>query len=142
MMQTGTKKIPVHTQKVSFISTLLNNMCISCTLRGSNSSVFGRVLALSLFFIFISTVSALAWPLDGEWIPLTRNGVILQDPTGDAQKSIDIVSTPTDAPVYFYNDGVYLNFRLRLNGDPRQGSGLKCLASTILSGLTTIKMAG
>ncbi|WP_157671853.1 DUF11 domain-containing protein [Desulfuromonas soudanensis] len=67
----------------------------------------------------------MAWPLDGEWIPLTRNGAILQDPTGDASKSIDIVSTPTDAPVYFHNDGVYLNFRIRLNGDPRQGSGLQ-----------------
>jgi uncharacterized repeat protein (TIGR01451 family) len=80
---------------------------------------------LATLLVLTCAAPVMAWPLDGEWIPLTRNGAILQDPAGDASKGIDIVSTPTDAPVYFYNDGVYLNFRLRLNGDPRQGSGLK-----------------
>jgi uncharacterized repeat protein (TIGR01451 family) len=80
---------------------------------------------LATLMVLTCAASAMAWPLDGEWIPLTRNGALLQDPAGDATKWIDIVSTPTDAPVYFYNDGVYLNFRIRLNGDPRQGSGLK-----------------
>ncbi len=125
MMQTGTIKLFSYMQKVTFIATLLNHVCTSCTSRDGNRFIFGRILALSLFFIFFSTVSALAWPLNTEWIPLTRNGVTLQDPTGDASKILDIVSTPTDAPVFFYNDGVYLNFRIRLNGDPRQGTGLK-----------------
>lgn len=81
-------------------------------------------LILCLFLLAVS--AAHAWPTTSQWVPVYKNGVYLQDPSKDASGSRDIVSDATHPAAFMFNDGTYLYFRLRLDGDPsgQGGQGL------------------
>lgn len=78
---------------------------------------------------------------------MTKSGGPLYDPTGDAAGSRDIVGsagpvagacTASSCPsAYIFNDGTYINFRLRLNRDPSGlqpfGWGLLIETNTVLT---------
>lgn len=76
----------------------------------------------SLILIASATIRAEAYPADNEWVALLRNGVLVQDPNGDAQGSRNVVSDPDHAAAFFANDGTNLCFRMRLDDDP-SGTG-------------------
>ena len=64
-----------------------------------------------------------AWPTTGQWIPVYKSGVILQDPSGDASGSRNVVSDATHDAAFIFNDGTYINFRLRLDKTPAGTGG-------------------
>jgi uncharacterized repeat protein (TIGR01451 family) len=89
----------------------------------------GRKLSLALilsFFALLFPCLGHAWPTAGQWIPIYKSGIYLQDANGDANGTRNIVSDPTHAAAFIYNDGTYLYFRLRLESDPsgQGGQGL------------------
>ena len=110
--------------------------------RRASTTARHRLLAACALFMLLFIISvpstAFAWPLESEWISLTKATNALFDPTGDSQggnnDSRDIVGstgpvagacTAASCPTaYLFNDGTYIYFRLRLNADPRQGGGL------------------
>ena len=63
-----------------------------------------------------------AWPTTSQWIPVYKSSALLQDPSGDASGSRNVVSDPTNDAAFIFNDGTYINFRLRLDKDP-SGTG-------------------
>lgn len=75
-----------------------------------------------LLLFFVNVVSLFAWPTAGQWFPILRNSLYLQDPIGDASGSRDVVGDNTYPAAFMFNDGTYVYFRLRLNADPT-GSG-------------------
>ena len=75
-----------------------------------------------LLFLILLPSHVYAWPTDSQWIPVYKGGVFLQDPTGDAQGSRNIVSDLTHDAAFIFNDGQYIHFRLRLDQSP-QGTG-------------------
>ncbi len=70
-----------------------------------------------------------AWPGTGEWIPVYKGGVFLQDPSGDASGSRNIVADPTHDAAFIFNDGQYIYFRLRLDESPEGKGGQGLLQS-------------
>jgi len=92
-------------------------------------SAWKRICCPFLLFLFIFLlVPSLghAWPATGQWIPVYKGGVMLQDASGDANGSRNVVSDATHAAAFIFNDGAYLYFRLRLDQDPsgQGGQGL------------------
>ena len=86
------------------------------------------------FFCLFACLLALpqtvfAWPTTGQWIPLYRGGVVVQDANGDAQGSRNVVSLPDKAAMFLFNDGAYLYFRMRLDEDPTGTGGQLLLQS-------------
>jgi len=65
----------------------------------------------------------LAWPTDGEWISVKRNGIPVQDSNTDSSGSRNLVSQLPDGGAYFFNNGTTLFFRLRLDKDPTGTGG-------------------
>ncbi len=65
---------------------------------------------------------ALAWPSASDWTPLLVGGAPKQDALNDATTYKNLVSDATHSTIYTSNDGIYMYFRLRLDGDPA-GSG-------------------
>src|SRR5436190_18543615 len=61
---------------------------------------------------------AQTFPPDSAWLPLTRNGVPVSDPVGDANGYRDIVGDDQNPAEFVYSDGTNLFFRLRLNQSP------------------------
>jgi len=78
--------------------------------------------SLSIFIAF-TPLLVCAWPTAGQWIPVYKGGVFLQDPGGDAQGSRNIVSDPTHDAAFMFNDGQYVYFRLRLDQNPTGKGG-------------------
>ncbi len=76
----------------------------------------------SALLVIFFAVDLFSWPLTSQWLPVLKNGINLQDPTGDASGSRDVVGNTTYPAAYIYNDGTYIYFRLRLNSSP-EGSG-------------------
>ena len=76
-----------------------------------------------LIFIIHFPVNLFAWPTSGQWIPVYRNNIILQDSISDANGSRNIVSDSNNVAAFIYNDGTYIYFRLRLDSDPSGGGG-------------------
>jgi uncharacterized repeat protein (TIGR01451 family) len=69
--------------------------------------------------ILVMPALSFAWPTDSQWIPLTKGGLVLQDSESDAQGSRNIVPNDGSSPAsYIFNDGTYLNYRIRLDADP------------------------
>src|SRR5688572_10901379 len=62
-----------------------------------------------------------------QWIPLTRSGIPVGDPTGDATggEERDIVGDAASPAAYVWQDASYLYFRLRLNNDPIKNGQLE-----------------
>ncbi|MFC1494904.1 hypothetical protein ACFL6W_06480 [Thermodesulfobacteriota bacterium] len=83
------------------------------------------------FFLLLLIFSApvYAWPTDSQWIPVYKGGIYLQDSTGDAQGSRNIVSDPANDAAFIYNDGQYIHFRLRLDQTPAGTGGQGYLKS-------------
>lgn len=84
------------------------------------------------FFLFLLWVLPLpgflpadahAWPTTSQWIPVYKNGALLQDPSGDANGARNVVADPTHDAAFLFNDGTYLYFRLRLDKDPTGQGG-------------------
>jgi len=84
-----------------------------------------RPFLMLLLALSLVPIHALAWPTPDQWIPVYKGGVFLQDPTGDAQGSRNIVSDPAHDAAFMFNDGAFIHFRLRLDQDPtgRGGQG-------------------
>ncbi|HOZ02057.1 MAG TPA: DUF11 domain-containing protein [Candidatus Syntrophosphaera sp.] len=70
-----------------------------------------------------------AWPTTAQWIPVFKNGDLLQDSLTDANGSRNIVSSPAHDAAFIYNDGNYMYFRLRLDSNPAGSGGQGLLAS-------------
>lgn len=71
--------------------------------------------------------TARAWPTSSQWIPIYKGNAILQDPSGDASGARNVVSDLTHVAAFIYNDGTYINFRLRLDADPAGQGGQAAL---------------
>lgn len=72
------------------------------------------------------SAAAGAWPLDGDWAPVTRGGTPIADPTGDPAAgtgATDIVGDATHGAVLWWTDGTSLFLRMRLDADPRPPTG-------------------
>lgn len=99
--------------------------------RGHHDTVpTGKLLLPALAFLVFLALSfplgAYAWPTAAQWTPVLQNGVYLQDPLGDAQGPRDVVGNAIYPAAYIFNDGDYIHFRLRLDGDPT-GTGQSLL---------------
>ncbi|OGR13335.1 MAG: hypothetical protein A3K53_09515 [Deltaproteobacteria bacterium RIFOXYB2_FULL_66_7] len=56
-------------------------------------------------------------------MPFYKNGTYIQDPNNDTNGSRNVVSDPDNDVAFYYNDGVYLYFRLRLDQSPAGTGG-------------------
>ncbi len=93
--------------------------------RGTGPRALFATLVVLLVVLF--PMQVLAWPLDGQWLPLTSGGMVIGDPdtdgnTGDYRNIVGDTANPS---AYFYADGTNLFFRLRVDGNPAQGQGLR-----------------
>ena len=79
-------------------------------------------ILFSFLLVFLLSGYVHAWPASGEWVPVYKGGIYLQDPNGDASGSRNVVSDANNPAAYIFNDGTYIYFRLRLDKDPT-GSG-------------------
>lgn len=86
-------------------------------------------LALCILAGLVSPGMVLAWPTDGEWIAIKKNGIPVQDNNTDTNGSRNIVSQLPDGGGYVFNDGTTLFFRLRLDQDPTGTGGQGFLQS-------------
>ncbi len=89
--------------------------------------IFVLISIFCLTAVFCS--EAHAWPTTGQWIPIYKGSVYLQDPTGDASSARNVVSDATHPAAYIFNDGTYIYFRLRLDSDPSGQGGQGLLQS-------------
>lgn len=91
---------------------------------GSSIAAFSAVLFL---VAHQSPTHAVVWPAEeqvspGQWKPIYRNRIFLQDPITDTNGSRNVVSDPTHPAAYTCNNLVNIFFRLRLDSSPA-GSG-------------------
>ncbi len=95
-------------------------------LNGFSNSVRAIGLLAVILSCFVLPTTSFAWPTDGEWIPIPGPTTsVLEEPDGDVggPGHIDIVGSDPSLPAaYTYADDDYLYYRIRLNGDPVQGS--------------------
>jgi uncharacterized repeat protein (TIGR01451 family) len=64
----------------------------------------------------------MAWPADSQWLELVKGGAAIQDLEADANGGVNVVPNDgSNAAAYIYNDGSYLYYRIRLDGDPTKG---------------------
>src|SRR5512133_564227 len=82
-------------------------------------------LGLLLFALALPT-SVLAWPADSDWIAVPRGFSYLSDPQNDAigNDARDIVGDATRPVAYVFNDGNYVYYRIRVDKDPHDNSGV------------------
>lgn len=76
------------------------------------------ILLLLAAFLGLGVNAFADWPTDAQWIPVRKSASLLQDPSGDAAGSRNVVSTTTQAAAFLWNDGTYIYFRLRLDVNP------------------------
>ena len=86
-----------------------------------------RLSLIALSAMIPST--ALAWPADGDWIPVTQGGVVMEDPASDHRHSdvgmgshLDLVGDQNDHAFQWWADMNKLYVRVLLNSDPTDGS--------------------
>ncbi len=91
-----------------------------------------KILIITLLAICLYPAYLFAWPLDSEWIVLTKtmSGLtdIISDSQGGANDPRDIVTNTSTYPsAYLFNDGTYMFYRIRVDGDAlnNQGTGLQ-----------------
>lgn len=87
-------------------------------------TIFARLsgAAVSLLLAF-PVVSGAAWPSAAQWVPFYKGSVYLQDPNTDTNGSRNVVSDVSNDAAFYYNDGTYLYFRLRLDQSPAGTGG-------------------
>ena len=83
-----------------------------------------NVLLLLALLLFPAGAFAQTFPADADWVPVMRDGAPVADIEGDVTGSRDIVGDTTDGAAFVFSDGTYLYFRLRLDEDPRDNSGV------------------
>jgi len=84
---------------------------------------------LVAFVLLLLPAAGHAWPTTSQWIPVYKNNLYLQDPTGDASGARNVVSDASHPAAFIFNDGTYLYFRLRLDKDPSGQGGQGLLQS-------------
>ena len=84
-----------------------------------------KTIILTLVLLLIIPDPAAAWPQESQWNVVMKNGLPLADPLGDANDGKDVVGNATFPCCYIFNNGSALFFRMRVDSDPRHGSGLK-----------------
>lgn len=82
-----------------------------------------KVLLLVILILFLMNGTASAWPIDEQWNVVVNESGNLTDligdyATADASPKIQIIGNSSYPSAYMFNDGAYLNFRMRLLGDP------------------------
>lgn len=87
-----------------------------------------------LLFSLLLPQSGIAFPSDeGDWIPIFYGGAFMGDPDADANPDpVNMIGDATYPAAYTSNDGTYINFRMRLDADPVQGTGLKAFGWGLL----------
>ena len=90
----------------------------------SRFSFFCRYICLATVLALLSPALWAAWPSESNWIALQNGGSAITD-TDDAPGSRDIVGDANNPAVYIFNDGAHLYFRIRVDEDPSQGTGLE-----------------
>ena len=84
--------------------------------------IMASIFAPSLFVPSL----AHAWPVEADWIALINASGAIGDPDSDFnQAHLDIVGDLTHPAVMLYNDGDYIYYRIRLDGDPSQAGYVK-----------------
>ncbi len=69
-----------------------------------------------------------AWPADADWIAVNQGGSSQADGTLDENTDYrNVVGDASYPATYWYNDGVHLSFRMRLDGSPQGGGGQNLL---------------
>jgi len=94
-------------------------------LKGKSLVIRYETIIIALVFLFTIPDPSAAWPQESQWNVVLKNGLPLSDPSGDASDGKDVVGNLTYPCCYLFNNGSALFFRLRVNSDPSQGSGLK-----------------
>jgi len=90
---------------------------------------FCHIILLSFLLTLILAGRIYAWPTASEWVPVYKGSIYLQDSNNDASGSRNVVSDSTNPAAYIFNDGTYLNFRLRLDRNPAGSGGQGLLQS-------------
>lgn len=93
------------------------------------TNFFNYIILFLFLFVFFFGGHAYAWPASGEWVPVYKGGIYLQDPNGDASGSRNVVSDASNPAAYIFNDGTYIYFRLRLDKNPSGTGGQGLLQS-------------
>ncbi|HJN74323.1 MAG TPA: OmpA family protein [Myxococcota bacterium] len=71
--------------------------------------------------LILLSLNVHAWPAEGDWVPLTMDGVDLVDERDDHQHdddAVDLVGTAADPAGFWATDGETLWFRVRIDEDP------------------------
>ena len=79
-------------------------------------------LALALL-IAPATASAITFPPETAWIPLTKGGMPFFDVLGDGVNERDLVGDATHPSAYVYQDATNFYFRIRVNKNPKKADG-------------------
>jgi uncharacterized repeat protein (TIGR01451 family) len=90
--------------------------------RKSQNRLVLKIFVL-LLLLFAGTDFVFGWPSADQWFPVLRSSIYIQDVSGDANGSRDVVGDANNPAAYIFNDGTYIYFRLRLNEDPSGGGG-------------------
>lgn len=81
-------------------------------------------LVLGMFLAPTLAFGQVVFPQDEDWIPIVTNDIPVGDISGDGVGRRDIVGDSTRPAGYMASDDLHLFGRIRMNLDPRQGSGL------------------
>ena len=73
--------------------------------------------ALGVVALALPLLLGVAWPEEGDWIPLTQDGLPLGDDIDVADPALDI-GGPSGAVGAWYADDAHLMVRMRLVGEP------------------------
>lgn len=78
--------------------------------------------AAAVLLVSFPLFSEGAWPTAAQWVPFYLGPNYLQDSNTDTNGSRNVVADPSNDAAFFYSDGTYIYFRLRIDQDPA-GSG-------------------
>ncbi|UQA59034.1 MopE-related protein [Polyangium aurulentum] len=80
----------------------------------SARTAFAAALA-ALGLVLPAAARAQSFPADAQWVPVQRSSAALDDAAGDGATGRDVVGSAAFPAVYFYGDGSFVYFRLRIN---------------------------
>ena len=106
-------------------------------------SISVTAAALVITALLSTAAMAQTWPLDSEWIPATINGIPVTDPCNDTPAALNEKDVVGDVlhPAYFVKlDPDFMYFRIRVDGDPNQGGGLRPFGWAVLVDLARTRL--
>lgn len=112
-----------HRQRGRIVASacILLRACVTLSSRllPPHSLLFGLIL-------FFLPTAVFAWPADSDWIGIPRGLSLLSDPQNDAigNDARDIVGDATRPVAYVFNDGNYVYYRIRVDRDPHDNTGI------------------